>query len=92
MILAHIITKLVLHLPAEILLVAILCTKTTSSDDDELLRTSTGCIFPSFSLTLYVDWLKVTTKAVCKAHNDCTQKNDSRNRYLLNSIEKFAES
>ena len=31
--------------------------------DDGLLRTSTGCAGPLSSLTLYVDWLKVTVTA-----------------------------
>ena len=29
----------------------------------ELLRTSTGCANPSFSLMIYVDWLKLTDTA-----------------------------
>ena len=29
----------------------------------ELLRTSTGCTNPSFSLIIYVDWLKLTDTA-----------------------------
>ena len=29
----------------------------------ELLRTSTGCTNPSFSLMIYVDWLKLTDTA-----------------------------
>ena len=29
-------------------------------DDDELLRTSTGCITPAFSLTLYIVSLNIT--------------------------------
>ena len=33
------------------------------SVDDGLLRTSTGCANPASSLTLYVDWLKVTMTA-----------------------------
>jgi len=36
-------------------------TSTVISVDDGLLRTSTGCAGPAFSLTLYVDWLKETT-------------------------------
>jgi len=35
-------------------------TCTVISVDDRLLRTSTGCAGPSFSSTLYVDWLKLT--------------------------------
>ena len=30
----------------------------------ELLRTSTGCTNPSFSLMIYVDWLKLTDTAI----------------------------
>ena len=29
----------------------------------ELLRTSTGCTNPSFSLIIYIDWLKLTDTA-----------------------------
>ena len=32
----------------------------------ELLRTSTGCTNPSFSLMIYVDWLKLTDTATVK--------------------------
>ena len=32
----------------------------------ELLRTSTGCTNPSFSLIIYVDWLKLTDTATVK--------------------------
>ena len=35
-------------------------TSTTVSVADGLLRTSTGCAGPSFSLTLYVDCTKLT--------------------------------
>ena len=38
-------------------------TCTVISVDDGLLRTSTGCAGPASSLTLYVDWLKVTVAA-----------------------------
>jgi len=34
------------------------------SVDDGLLRTNTGCAGPSFSSTLWVDWLKDTNGAV----------------------------
>ena len=46
-------------------------TCTVISVDDGLLRTSTGCAGPASSLTLYVDWLKVTTVATvwCKNLN-----------------------
>ena len=42
-------------------------TFTVISVDDGLLRTSTGCAGPSSSLTLYVDWLKLTETAIKKA-------------------------
>ena len=35
------------------------------SVDNGLLRIRTGCARPSFSLIMYVDWLKVTTGAAC---------------------------
>ena len=37
---------------------------TVISVDDGLLRTSTGCAGPSSSLTMYVDWLKLTVISV----------------------------
>ena len=39
-------------------------TITVKSVDDGLLRTSTGCVGPSSSSTMYVDWLKLTVISV----------------------------
>ena len=50
------------HLPEAVL--SPLLTRTVISVDDGLLRTSTGCAGPSSSLTLYVDWLKMTITAI----------------------------
>ena len=54
---SHFVTMLP-YSPMAVLLIALTCT--VISVDDGLLRTSTGCAGPSSSLTLYVDWLKVT--------------------------------
>ena len=35
-------------------------TVTLTSIDDGLLRTNTGCADPTFSITLYIDWLNIT--------------------------------
>jgi len=43
---------------------SVLVTCTVISVDDGLLRTSVGCDRPSFSLTLYVDWLNLTVMAM----------------------------
>ena len=39
-------------------------TITVISVDDGLLRTNRGCAGPSSSLTMYVDWLKLTVISV----------------------------
>jgi len=46
---------LVIHSLVAVFWVSLTCT--IISVDDGLLRTSTGCAGPSFSSTLYVDWL-----------------------------------
>ena len=48
-------------LPVAVLLLSVTCT--VISNDDGLLRTSTGCTGPSPSLTLYADLLKDTVAA-----------------------------
>jgi len=55
-------------------------TCTVISVDDGLLRTSTGCAGPASSLTLYADWLKVTTVAT----EWCKNLNDYFNNYKCN--------
>ena len=37
---------------------------TVISVDDGLLRTSTGCTGPAFSLTLYIDWSKLIVATI----------------------------
>ena len=46
-----------LYIPNAVLLLLLIFT--AISVDDGLLRTSTGCAGPSFSLTVYVEWLKL---------------------------------
>ena len=46
-----------LYIPNAVLLLLLIFT--AISVDDGLLRTSTGCAGPSFSLTVYVEWSKL---------------------------------
>ena len=55
---------LLLYSPVALFRIFRSCTVTLISVDDGLLRTSTGCAGPSFSLTLYVDWWKETMMVV----------------------------
>ena len=43
---------------------SVVLTCTVMPVESELLRTNTGCAGPSFSLTVYVDWLNVTRTVV----------------------------
>ena len=58
----NIFVMMLLHLLVAVFSVSLTCT--LISVDDGLLRTSTGCADISFSLTLYVDWLKMTVIAI----------------------------
>ena len=48
--------------PVAVLLPFLICTVISAAI--ESLRTSTGCTDPSFSLTIYVDWLKLIDTAI----------------------------
>jgi len=48
---------------------SLLITCTVISNDDGLLRTSTGCAGPSSSLTMYIDPLKLIVESVMCSSN-----------------------
>ena len=50
-----------MYSPVAVMLLVITCREISVAA--ELLRTSTGCTNPSFSLIIYVDWLKLTATA-----------------------------
>ena len=55
---------MLMYLPVAVISLVITCRVILVAT--ELLRTSTGCTNPSFSLIIYVDWLKLTDSTVHK--------------------------
>ena len=55
---------LIMHTYVPFAVTSVLITRTVSTNDDGLLRTSSGCTIPTSSLTLYDDWSNLTVTSI----------------------------